>query len=363
MEERKITQVVAALIWDGPRFLVCRRPPEKKRGMLWEFVGGKVEPGETKRDALIRECREELDITVEPDSEFITVMHEYPDIKVELTLFSARIREGTPKLLEHTEMAWITADECDRYDFCPADTDILKHLKKIAGHLVTAEAGGIFAAAMLPDTDSDTVIYLHEDFASVTAVRELLSSCLPIGKMPVLVPVEGIDWDRDLSPWAADGVFRGQRFSGGAPEYLIRFAEVYIPDLERKLPTPPKRRILAGYSLAGLFALWSGFQTDLFCGIASVSGSLWYDGFVDFVRERSLSPSVKSVYLSLGDKEKNAKNPRMAMVETVTSEIARLLREKTGLAVPFELNPGGHFRDVSERIAKGLNYLIEHMED
>ena len=124
------------------------------------------------------------------------------------------------------------------------------------------------------------------------------------------------------------------------------------------MPVGPRRRILAGYSLAGLFSLWAGYRCGLFDGIASVSGSLWYDGFGAFMRENALSPSVKGIYLSLGDREKNAKNPRMAKVEEATGEAARLLRERTGLPVPFELNPGGHFRDVPERIAKALLYLL-----
>ena len=129
----KVTDVVAALIWEGGRFLICRRPPHKARGGLWEFVGGKVEPGETKEQALIRECREELAVTVCPLDEFMTVLHAYPDLTVRLTLLNARIGEGTPKLLEHTELAWITPEEADAYAFCPADTEILRALKEKKG--------------------------------------------------------------------------------------------------------------------------------------------------------------------------------------------------------------------------------------
>jgi 8-oxo-dGTP diphosphatase len=125
-----LTEVVAALIWEGERFLICQRPAHKARGLLWEFVGGKVEPGETKAQALVRECREELAITVEVGEQFLEVTHTYPDLTVHLTLFSARIAEGTPQMLEHNDLRWITPAEIPQYEFCPADEVILKALQK-----------------------------------------------------------------------------------------------------------------------------------------------------------------------------------------------------------------------------------------
>lgn len=121
-----IKDVVAALIWNENRFMICQRPAHKARGLLWEFVGGKVESGESMEDALIRECREELDITVRVGDIFTQVLHEYPDIHIRLTLFHCTIAEGTPKLLEHNDLKWITPSEIPNYDFCPADRDILK---------------------------------------------------------------------------------------------------------------------------------------------------------------------------------------------------------------------------------------------
>ena len=125
-----MTQVVAALIWDGERFMACQRPAHKARGLLWEFVGGKVDPGETKEQALIRECQEELNVRVCVGDVFMEVIHAYPDLTVELTLFNAVIAEGTPEKLEHNDIRWITVEEIDQYDFCPADTEILERLKK-----------------------------------------------------------------------------------------------------------------------------------------------------------------------------------------------------------------------------------------
>ena len=123
-----MTEVAAALIWDGDRFMICQRPAHKARGLLWEFVGGKVEPGETLEQALIRECREELAVTVSVGEIFMDVVHEYPDLLVHLTLFNAVIAEGIPQKLEHNDIRWITVDEIPSYDFCPADEEILKRL-------------------------------------------------------------------------------------------------------------------------------------------------------------------------------------------------------------------------------------------
>jgi len=120
--------VVAALVWDEKKFLICQRPENKARGLLWEFVGGKREPGETLPQALVRECREELDVTVNVGNLFMEVLHEYQDIYIRLSLFHCTLAEGTPKLLEHKALRWISPAEIPEYDFCPADADILKEI-------------------------------------------------------------------------------------------------------------------------------------------------------------------------------------------------------------------------------------------
>ena len=129
----KAIEVVAALIWDGDKFLICQRPAHKARGLLWEFVGGKVEPGENKEAALIRECREELAITIAAGEPFMEVLHTYPDITVRLTLFHATIAAGVPQKLEHHDIRWITPAEIGQYDFCPADVEILERIRKVYG--------------------------------------------------------------------------------------------------------------------------------------------------------------------------------------------------------------------------------------
>lgn len=123
-----MTDVVAALIWRGDKFMICQRPAHKARGLLWEFVGGKVEPGESKEQALIRECQEELDVTLSVGKLYMEVIHEYPDLTVRLSLYHAAIESGIPKKLEHNDIRWITVAEIPDYDFCPADVDILKKL-------------------------------------------------------------------------------------------------------------------------------------------------------------------------------------------------------------------------------------------
>ena len=125
--------VVAALIWDGNKFMICQRPRHKARGLLWEFVGGKVEAGETKEEALMRECFEELAVKLSVGDVFMEVVHEYPDMTVDLTLFNATISEGVPQKLEHNDIKWITSDEIPSYDFCPADKEILIAIRKLKG--------------------------------------------------------------------------------------------------------------------------------------------------------------------------------------------------------------------------------------
>ena len=122
-------EVVAALIRRGARFLICQRPAHKARGLLWEFVGGKIEPGESGPEALRRECREELGIDVDVGAPFCTLTHAYPDLTVHLTLYQASIPCGEPQLLEHAALAWITPREIPHYEFCPADREILARLR------------------------------------------------------------------------------------------------------------------------------------------------------------------------------------------------------------------------------------------
>ena len=127
----EMTEVVAALITDSDKFMICQRPAHKARGLLWEFVGGKVEKGETKEQALIRECREELDVTLSVGDVFMDVVHEYPDLTIHLTVFGATILDGEPRKIEHIDIKWITKNEIPDYRFCPADEEILARICKV----------------------------------------------------------------------------------------------------------------------------------------------------------------------------------------------------------------------------------------
>ena len=122
--KESIVEVVVALIWDRDKFMICQRPAQKARGLLWEFVGGKVEPGEIRKQALIRECQEELAVTLDVGEVFMDVIHKYPDLTVHLTLFHAAIWEGIPQKPEHNDIRWITVGEIDQYAFYPADEEI-----------------------------------------------------------------------------------------------------------------------------------------------------------------------------------------------------------------------------------------------
>ena len=130
MTNRPVTEVVAALIWRDGRFLACQRPAHKTRGLLWELVGGKVEPGETRTQALIRECREELAVTVDVGEVYMEVDHVYPDMTVHLTLFHGSIGDQEPKMVEHNDIRWLLPSQIPEYDFCPADVNILESIQK-----------------------------------------------------------------------------------------------------------------------------------------------------------------------------------------------------------------------------------------
>lgn len=124
-----MVEVVAVLLWKEGKFLICQRPEHKARGGLWEFAGGKVEPGETGEQALVRECREELGVTIVPGEVFYQVTHVYPDITVHLTLYHGTLESGEPKLLEHQDLRWIFPSQVGDYDFCPADVEILQEIQ------------------------------------------------------------------------------------------------------------------------------------------------------------------------------------------------------------------------------------------
>ena len=212
---------------------------------------------------------------------------------------------------------------------------------------------GPYTVELFTAADSQTVVYAVMDQAEAQAVWSMLKE-----PKPALAAISSVDWDRELSPWPALKVFRGgEDFGGEGQAFLDMLTGQILPLVEAQLGIVSVSRAIAGYSLAGLFALWSVFQTDVFDRAASVSGSLWFDGFIDYMNSSAPPNGLRQIYLSLGDKEKNARNQRMAVVEDCTRQAAELLR-KWNIPVIFEMNPGGHFQDIPSRIARGIDQLM-----
>ena len=176
----------------------------------------------------------------------------------------------------------------------------------------------------------------------------------------ILAALGGFDWNGDLSPWRQEAIFRGGApFAGKADQYLTRLETLLLPQIEKQITEQDRqisRRIIAGYSLAGLFALYAACNSDLFHGIVSASASLWYPDFTEYMSTHPLSDSVKKVYLSLGDKESRTANPVMKTVEENTKRIHEILLRQTDAF--FEYNPGNHFNDPELRLAKGIVHIL-----
>lgn len=172
-----------------------------------------------------------------------------------------------------------------------------------------------------------------------------------------LVAVSGLDWDKDLSPWPAPAVRRGEEpFAGGAAEYLDWMTGSLLPAARALLPGTPCWEGLAGYSMAGLFAVWALGRTHVFRRGASMSGSLWYPGIREYLMAHPPRPDC--LYFSLGSKEGRTRNPVMAAVEENTRAIQAFCREQ-GITTTFQLNPGNHFRDTAARTAAGIAWMLE----
>ena len=173
-----------------------------------------------------------------------------------------------------------------------------------------------------------------------------------------LLAVTVSDWSVDLSPWKAPAVFKGEPdFGSGADEYVDALVKDIVPSICAENSLKPGSIYIAGYSMAGLFALYSLYKTDAFAGCASCSGSLWFPGFSGFASGHEFASAPSKIYLSLGDREAKTKNPVMATVEDNTRALTDLYSSK-GYNVLFELNQGGHFNDPALRTAKGIAWLL-----
>ena len=175
-----------------------------------------------------------------------------------------------------------------------------------------------------------------------------------------IVVIEDVNWNDDLTPWPAEGVFKKAKpFGGKAAAFLNKLTNEIIPETERSMGIENAERTLLGVSLSGLFAVWSAFSTDAFTNIISISGSLWYDGLVEWMKEQALSPRIKKVCMLLGEKEKNAKEKRMATVEERTQTAAIILKEKNQAFVTFELVEGTHFSPIMPRMERAFEVIAE----
>lgn len=173
-----------------------------------------------------------------------------------------------------------------------------------------------------------------------------------------IVVIEDVNWNDDLTPWPAAGVFKKAKpFGGKAAAFLDKLTHEIIPETERDLGIEDAERTLLGVSLSGLFAVWSAFNTDVFTNIISISGSLWYDGFVEWMKEQTPSPQLKKICMLLGEKEKNAKEKRMATVEERTLDAANILRAKSQATVTCELVEGTHFSPILPRMERAMMAL------
>lgn len=198
------------------------------------------------------------------------------------------------------------------------------------------------------------VIYIH---AAAEAMPELIS--LLGERKIILAAVDEVDWEADLPPWPAPKAFRGGvDFIGGGDAYLSELTGKIVPAVEETLGFSPRHRIIAGYSMAGLFAIYALYRTGIFNRAVSVSGSLWYDGFLDFIKDNRPVCLPERVYFSLGDHEAVTRNQRLAAVQDCTLQAERQLRDM-GVSTEFELNEGNHFADVGQRIAKGLDWIVQ----
>ena len=174
-----------------------------------------------------------------------------------------------------------------------------------------------------------------------------------------LVAISNLDWNHDMAPWDSPAAFKGgEAFTGGADDYLRLLVEEIIPKAEKELAGPPAWRGIAGYSLAGLFALYAIYQTDVFSRVGCMSGSLWFPGFKEYICSHEPKRRPDCIYFSLGDREAKTRNPVLKTVQEDTEAIHAHFLAQGGDTV-FQLNPGNHFAQGIERTVAGIRWLLD----
>ena len=205
--------------------------------------------------------------------------------------------------------------------------------------------------------ESVPTVYIH---SFVGNGEDVWNACQAIGCPPFnLVSIHKGDFDNDLSPWPAEGVWKGQdSFGGKAEVHLSEIVNEIIPRVESELPAPSSYLAMAGYSLAGLFTLWSGYYTDRFERLACISASFWYPDFIPFIKEKRMMRKPSCIYFSLGDKESKTKHPLMRQVAERTEAVVDCM-QAIGIATVYEMNSGNHFTEPDKRTARAIKWLLE----
>ncbi len=178
-------------------------------------------------------------------------------------------------------------------------------------------------------------------------------------KKACLAVISDIKWDDEMSPWDCPPLSKNDSpCTGGADKYLNKLIQQIIPAIENELKNSPERIVIGGYSLAGLFAIYSLYKTDLFKSAVCASGSMWFPDFKEFTKKNDFCRKPDKVYFSLGDKESKTKNPLLSTVKDRTTEIYESYKEQ-GIDTVFEMNPGNHFKDADMRLAKGIAWVLK----
>ena len=220
----------------------------------------------------------------------------------------------------------------------------------------TVSIDGKAVSVFLGNKPGIPVIYLNTYSDEGQQVFEAVQAvgCLPFN----LATISNLDWNHDMAPWDNPAAFKkGEPFTGGADDYLRLLVEEIIPRAEKELAGPPAWRGIAGYSLAGLFALYAIYQTDVFSRVGSMSGSLWFPGFKEYIFTHEPKRLPDCIYFSLGDKESKTRNPVLKTVQENTEEIRAFYQSK-GIDTEFQMNPGNHFVQGIERTAAGIQWLL-----
>ena len=208
----------------------------------------------------------------------------------------------------------------------------------------------------LGNNPESPIIYLNTFSDEGRKVYEVVQAadCPPF----TLVAISDLDWNHDMVPWDSPPAFKNAELcTGGADDYLRLLTEEIIPTAEKEITEAPSWRGIVGYSLAGLFALYSIYRTDLFSRVGSMSGSLWFPGMKDYIFSHELKRQPDHMYFSLGDKESKTRNPILRSVRQNTEEIQAFYQSR-GIDTVFELNPGNHYTHTAERTAAGIAWLL-----